>query len=360
MKTLATLFFSLFLFSLSPSIAAPKYDKIWEFYTTSKYDEALALIEEGLLESPKDVLLLDLNLQIIKNRKDYKTSIELMKKLIDAAPNPNPYMFSNYSLFSFGSVSSTDEDLLERVLSELLENPKLDATMLAVLRENLGNYYLARHQRARAEASYGSIGAISEWSLLGPFENLMGNGFDKYQEVIDNPSKTTFKGKYNASISWYPLKYNIPGRWIHLGNYCFTSRALVFAQTFCISPVEQDVYLRIGISGSLKVFVNDALVLKENQEINNGIDAMSVKVHLNAGNNRIVIQLGNSESSGRVNFNIRLTDANYKLVENLTYTTVVSDYKKATLAQVPPREAITYIKFFNEQAAAKGVFEYYN
>ena len=359
MKTLSTLFFALFLFSLSQSYAAPKYDKIWEYFTTSKYDEALALIEEGLVENPTDVILLDMHLQIIKNKKDYKTSIAQMKKLIDAAPNPNPYMMANYSLFSFSSVSSTDEDLLERVLGELIENPKLDATMQAALRDELGNYYLARHQRSRAEVSFSSIGSISEWSLLGPFENLMGNGFDKYQEVIDKPTETTFKGKYNASISWYPLKYHIPGRWIHLGNYCFTSRAIVFAQTFCISPVEQDVYLRIGISGSLKVYVNDAVVLKENQEINNGIDAMSVKVHLNAGNNRIVIQLGNSESSGRVNYNIRLTDANYKLIENLTYTSVVTDYKKSTLAQVPQREAIPYLQFFNQQAAAKGIFEYY-
>ena len=34
----------------------------------------------------------------------------------------------------------------------------------------------------------------------------------------------------------------------------------MYAQTFVNSPIAQEVYLRAGTSGSLKVWVNDALV----------------------------------------------------------------------------------------------------
>ncbi|MBI3260277.1 MAG: hypothetical protein HYZ54_12525 [Ignavibacteriae bacterium] len=360
MKIYLQLFLAVFLLAFSNSSAAPKYDKIWELYTNSKYDEALVLIQEGLIENPKDINLLDMSVNIIKDKGDYKTTIAQMFKLIDAAPNPNPYIQSHYELFSFNSVSSTDEDQFEKVVNEVLENPKLDGTISASLRDELGNYYLARHNRSQAERTYRDIGSVSEWSLLGPFENLMGNGFDKYGEVLEKPQQTAFIGTYNAHISWYPISYNIPGRWIHMEQYCFLPRSIVFAQTFCKSKTDQDVYLRIGISGSLKVYVNDAIVLKENQEINNGIDAMSVKVHLNKGYNRILVQLGNSEGNGRVNFNLRLTNDKYNPIEGLEYSTGYVDYQKATLNVLPSRIDVPYLKYFIDQSKNKDVFEYYN
>ncbi len=360
MKIYLQLFISFFLFAFSVSSAVPKYDKIWEYYTNSQYEEALVLIQQGLIESPKDINLLDLSVNILKDKGDYKATVAQMFKLIDAAPNPNPYIQSYYELFSFNSVSSTDEDEFEKVVTELLENPKLDGTISASLRDELGNYYLARHNRSKAERTYKEIGSVSEWSLLGPFENLMGNGFDKYNEVLAKPQQTSFVGTYNANISWYPIAYNIPGRWIHMEQYCFQSRSIVFAQTFCKSQTDQDVYLRIGISGSLKVYVNDAIVLKENQEINNGIDAMSVKVHLNKGYNRILVQLGNSEGNGRVNFNMRLTNDKYIPIEGLEYSTGYVDYQKATLKELPARIDVPYLKYFIEQSKNKDVFEYYN
>lgn len=359
MKRFARLLFCLLFVSFTNAVAAPNYDKIWEYFTSSKYDDALTEIRAGLVENPNDVVLLDMGLQIMKNKKDYSANIAQMQKIIEAAPNPNPYIQSNYSLFSFNSVSSTDEDMLETVLTELLDNPKLDATITASLRDELGNYYLARHKRSKAERVFGQIGSVSDWSLLGPFENLMGNGFNKYSNVIEKPTATSFTGYYNAVISWYPMKYHIPGRWVHLEQYCFSSRAIVFAQTFCNSPVEQDVYLRIGISGSLKVFVNDVVVMSEIQEINNGIDAMSVKVHLNKGYNRIVLQLGNSDRNGRVNFNLRLTDEKSNVVPNLTYSTDYVEYKKAPSAPIPARISVPYLQYFVDESNKKGVFEYY-
>jgi predicted Zn-dependent protease len=360
MKTLFTLLLVVVVVTQLNAASNPKYDKIWKLFTNSEYNLALTTVQEELIEHPNDVALLDIQLQIIKNSKDYKTAIEYILKLIDAVPNPNPYIQSNFELFSTKAVSATNEDILERTLRDLINHTKIDATISASLRDELGSFYLDHHQRRKAEEVYASIGSVATWSLLGPFENLMGNGFDKYPDVIDNPKQKIFKGKYNADIAWYPLKYHIPGRWIHLENYCYTSRGIVFAQTFCISAIEQDVYLRIGISGSLKVYVNDVVVLRENQEINNGIDAMNVKIHLAKGVNRIVLQLGNSDGNGRVNFNMRLTDASYTIIKNLTFSNEVTDYQKASSKeQRTAREIAPYQGYFIAEANKKNELEYY-
>lgn len=360
MKTLSTLLLALIVVAELHASSVPKYNKIWELFTTNKFNEALVAIQDELITNPKDEALLDLQLQIVKKNNDYKTAIKHVYTFIEAVANPNPFLQSNFELFSIRSVSPADEELLERTLLDLINHPKIDPTMSASLRDELGNYYLSHHQRSKAEEIYASIGSVSTWSLLGPFENLMGNGFDKYTDVVENPGQTVFRGKYNAEISWYPLKYHIPGRWIHLENYCYSARGIVFAQTYCTSPVDQDVYIRIGISGSLKVFVNDAVVLRENQEINNGIDAMSAKIHLNKGTNRIVIQLGNSDANGRVNFNMRITDEKVQLVPNLTYAHGPSQYQKATNKTLPTvREIAPYQKYFMDQAGKKGDLQYF-
>ncbi|MFN8358465.1 MAG: transglutaminase domain-containing protein [Candidatus Kapaibacterium sp.] len=360
MKTLSTLL--LFCAAVLQIHAAPppNYSKIWELFTNSNYTEAQTLIRQELKNHPNDEALLDLELQIIKNTSDYPKTIEYIRSFIEAAPNPNPFLQSNFELLSSRTVPSSYEKLVEQTLRELVNHPKLDATMTATLRDELGALYLSHNDRKKAEEAYAAIGSVATWSLLGPFENLMGNGFDKYTDVIENPQQEVFKGKYNALVSWYPLKYHIPGRWIHLENYCYSARGIVFAQTYCTSPIDQDVYIRIGISGSLKIFVNDALVMRENQEINNGIDAMSVKVHLAKGANRIVLQLGNSDANGRVNFNMRLTDEKFALIQGLTYSHSYAGYPKAvTKAPLPARSIAPYQGYFLAAAGKKGELEYY-
>jgi hypothetical protein len=52
--------------------------------------------------------------------------------------------------------------------------------------------------------------------------------------------------------------------------------------------------LRVGVSGSVKVWVNDQQILAEPEERNNDLDAYIQTVKLNKGYNRILVQSGES------------------------------------------------------------------
>src|SRR5205823_14600506 len=122
--------------------------------------------------------------------------------------------------------------------------------------------------------------------------------------------------KVGAHVKWLEMKGNRMDKWIDLQYHFFADNSIIFAQTFVNSPVEQQVQLRIGTSGSLKAWVNDILVYTEPKERNNDLDTYNSRVKLNKGYNRILLQIGSSEIN-RSNFLVRITDDNGAPIQGL-------------------------------------------
>ncbi len=82
-------------------------------------------------------------------------------------------------------------------------------------------------------------------------------------------------------------------------------------------PQDQTVYCNIGCAGSVKVWINDELVIAESKERSTELDNYSVKYDLKKGVNRVLVQLGYTNSS-YPSFSLRITDDKYRPITNLT------------------------------------------
>lgn len=130
-----------------------------------------------------------------------------------------------------------------------------------------------------------------------------------------------------------------------------TSNSIVYAQSFVNSETDQDVIFSVGVSGSLKAWVNDALVLSVEDERNCGIDLYAAKVKLNKGANRILIQLGASEVSAS-NFYARFIDEQGNPIQSLAHTHEYADYQKNNSATMPQM-----LEFYPEKFLKKLISE---
>ncbi len=195
----------------------------------------------------------------------------------------------------------------------------------------LALYTLAEHHHLKGELRksrelYGRIGTVQPWSIVGPFENISESGFDRDFGVPGHPERDArFINKRGVAVSWIPLER--PGRsgWLHFGNYLNAEDAIVYAQSYCQSPGDREAVFRLGTSGSVKVWVNDRLAFSEVHERDNHLDTYVFRAPLQAGHNRVLIQIGASGDGG-ANFQLRLTDEAGNSLSDLDWTNEPGNY----------------------------------
>jgi tetratricopeptide (TPR) repeat protein len=280
--------------------------------------------------------------------KEQATSFNYFLEFYKSAPNPDPYimaLFHHKSILGYESLK-TKEQL--NWLLQLTKRTDLNSTLRAYLFEELGEYYEVVQDLKKSREELSQIGAIMEWQIVGDFENISASGFDKnYGPVYHPEPESIFKNKVDAVVKWFDLYKQVSGKWIDFTNNFYCNNTLVFAQTFCNSSSDQFVYLRIGTSGSLKLWVNDQLLFKESEERNNGIDTYIIPVKLFKGNNRILLQVACSKIN-RCNFMMRVTDEAGNILSNLPFSKVYEPYNK-TIQDLPSPVASSAEEFFTNQ-----------
>ena len=205
--------------------------------------------------------------------------------------------------------------------------------MKAMMNSRISSHYENVEEMKKSRTFGDATGSIQTWSTLGAFENISASGFNKDYEVLAHPeSSFDFKNKREVTINWFPIKEVRNDKWIDFTYNHYTRNSIIYAQNFCESDKEQIVQLRIGVSGSVKVWVNDQLVIKDEKETNNGIDNYINEIKLNKGYNRILIQIGSSEID-RSNFLLRITDEKGKSIQGLNFTNEEQDYNKKSRFQ---------------------------
>ncbi|KAA9331794.1 DUF3857 domain-containing protein [Adhaeribacter soli] len=245
-------------------------------------------------------------------------------------PNSYPYTFALWGTESVMAGGGRKSPAQITFLKNLAKDPNANGTMLAMAHSMLGNHFEAINNLSAAENEYKQLGAITDWQLVGEFENISASGFHKdYGPVKQADAKNPFINKNGASVSWFNLPAYRHDRWIDFTYHFYTHNSVIYAQTFVSSPADQEVQLRTGVSGSLKAWVNDKLVLSEAEERNNDLDTYLTKIKLNKGYNRILIQVGESYAN-RSNFMARITDAAGKPVSGLAFSKAPQAYTAET------------------------------
>jgi tetratricopeptide (TPR) repeat protein len=187
---------------------------------------------------------------------------------------------------------------------------------------------------------------IKDWQIVGVFENISGMGFDMDYAPINYPEpNSVFKNKYNADVKWFPAKGYGRGEWIRFWYYFNVKNSIVFAQTFVRSDSNMTVQANLGVSGSVKMWTNDQLNYKEEEELNNGQNSYIFEIKLKKGWNRLLLQMGASENTSS-NFFLTLTDFDGNYLQNVSYSNEFHQYEKVGGENIKTIENphLTYLK----------------
>jgi predicted Zn-dependent protease len=306
------------------------YKKGWEAFSGNDRVEARKYFNQASAnpETKSDALL---SLCLLDwNEFKYNAAFEDFRQFYTSSSNPYPYLYAMSSLpFLFDSsdiLAQNRVDFFEKIAAD----PKLNGTLKAMICERLGSYYEGINNFKKAKELYAKMGALNRWQVLGTFDNTSGSGFSKDWGAVGKSAQTdVFKNKVDADIKWFTPTCNKPNNWFHFEYYFVLNSTIIYTQTFVNSPLAQEVYLRAGNSGSLKIWVNDALVSTISDERNCDLDIYAYKIKLNKGANRILVQTGQSEIDN-ANILIRLTDANANPIPGLTDSEINAEYTKST------------------------------
>jgi tetratricopeptide (TPR) repeat protein len=266
--------------------------------------------------------------------KDATEAFRYFMDFYKNSPNKYPYtqaLYRNKCVLGFNTLKS--EEQLNWML-EILKQPDLNPGLRAHLMEDAGKHFESVYNLKKSREYFSKIGSVMEWQIAGDFENISASGFDKDYAPVNHPEpEAVFKNKINADIKWFDLYKQVDGKWVDLMFNFNCTNTIVFAQTFCNSTSDQKIHLRIGTSGSLKVWINDQLLFREEAERNNGIDTYIIPVKVAKGNNRILLQIGNSKLD-QCNFMMRATDAEGNPLSDLTFSKKYTPYGK-TVQEMP-------------------------
>ena len=318
-------------FTLITGISAENqqaYQKGWEAFSKNNREEARTYFNQSVAGDSKEDALLSLCL-LDWNESKLDAAFDDFCRFYEISSNPYPYLYTMSGLpFLFEPNNFLSPKKLA-FFEKIVTNPAMNGTLKAMIYDQLGLYYEKSNNMKKAKEWYSKMGVITHWQVLGSFDNTSGSGFSKdWGALTKAKTSDVFSNKVEAEVKWYTPTCNKPNNWFYFDYYFYLNNAIMYAQSFVTSAVDQEVFLRAGTSGSLKVWVNDALVSNVPEERNCDLDIYACKIKLNKGANRLLVQIGQSEID-QANFLIRLTDEHANPVEGISDAAIFTDYKKS-------------------------------
>ncbi|MFT5819771.1 MAG: cytochrome c-type biogenesis protein CcmH/NrfG [Crocinitomix sp.] len=317
----------LLLFSVNLT-AQNGLDNFWDLFKKNDYKAAISELENKTVSDPTNqeawlmlTILYDNDLRSYKAMQAFKSFYKLTDKKTE-------YLVAFWRTTAIYSSRIEQRKEREAFFAEILADPAVDGAIKSNIHGARGNwaYDIGDFEGHLSEIE--QSGSLSKWQVVGEFENISASGFDKNYSPINQPTLSArFKNKQEADVHWFKSEIFRTGEWIRPAYHFDTDNAIIFAQSFVNSQVDQEVELRIGTSGSLKAWVNDCLVLSESEEYDNYADTYRTKIKLKKGNNRLLLQIGSSEISSQ-NFMVRITDEKGNPLNNFTHSANYGDYPK--------------------------------
>jgi transglutaminase-like putative cysteine protease/predicted Zn-dependent protease len=318
----------------------------WQAFFDNKRDDARALFTASTQQDETAAEgYLGLSLLAHLDRPSAE-SFDNFQKFCSKSKYPQPYIYALWSTESVNPTAGKKKPEELAFFKSITENKDYDGMLAAMASSMIGKHFESSNQFDKADAEYNKIGSIDKWQIAGEFENISTSGFDRKFDPIDHPeADAVFTTKHGAKIGWHDVTDLRHDKWLDFTFYANAENAIVYSQTFVKADREQDVQFRIGVSGSVKVWVNDALLLAVPEERNNDLDSYIQDLKLNKGYNRILVQIGESYA-GRSNFMVRLTDNNGHPIPNLVCEAKARPYVKAAkiVSQKTEPFAITYFE----------------
>jgi hypothetical protein len=275
------------------------------------------------------------------NNRNYNVAFENFKEFCTNNKDAEPYI---YSLWTSGIFTQIDEAKQKDVMSfmtDLATKTTTNVTIKAMANNYIGEQLM--YNRKPYIPEFNKISDLNNWASVGDFENMSGSGFNKDYGVLQHPeAEYTFKNKINADVKWFDIPCYRFDKWMDNEYYYQVDNSLIYSQTFLFSDTDKEMIMMAGVSGSIKIWINDVLVFNEKEERNTDFDLYQFKIKLQKGYNRVLLQTGSSEID-KNNFSIRLKNLDGTLLQNPVSQAKKTTYPKATEYTSEP------IKFWAEK-----------
>ncbi|MGD8501325.1 MAG: S41 family peptidase, partial [Phycisphaerales bacterium] len=210
------------------------------------------------------------------------------------------------------NVTLEDSILVERICSHVrnVERQAMQSGANA-FRMHLRLAIIHKRQGNQEEAlkHYNATGFIHNraWSVIGPFDNTNGLGFEmQYPPESKLDFATEYTGK-NGKVKWFRSENEPMDGFVDLVSLVGPADwAVAYAAANAQSPDTREVQLRIGSDDGVRVWLNGELVLSRNVDRAAVIDQDIVPVTLRKGPNQLVLKICNR--TGGWGFYTRITD----------------------------------------------------
>lgn len=323
------------------------FEKLKQNKRTEAIDEFSSLKNDAT--SGKDALL-GLVLLELDNRH-YEKAFDYFKEFASNNNNAPAYIYALWTSGIFNQLNTAKTQEAVAFLKTYVVKPEVDVTLKAMINELLGDQLFSSNKFKEALVEFGNIGDVRNWATVGVFENMSGSGFNKDFGVLAHPeAEYSFKNKVNVDVKWFNIKNIRSDRWLDLDYYYHIDNSVIYTQTFMESETDKEAIMMIGVSGSVKVWINDFLVFSEKEERNTDFDLYQAKVKLNAGKNRILVQTGCSDID-KNNFALRFKSLDGKIISNIKSSPVADKYTKAQPYEVVINK-LWVEKFFEDRIVA--------
>ena len=212
-----------------------------------------------------------------------------------------------------GSEKAKDEgryvEIAEKVMSAMPANPTIQLLANVALAE----YYREHDQSDKAEDYMSKTGFIAEsaWSIIGPFNNPDGIGYNKVY-IPEDAMQINMTAKYDGvdgQIGWQRRIDNTFDGFVDLEKI-FGRKinwVMAYARTTVTVPDERKAQIRLGSDDQAKVWLNGEEVFAYSESRSAAMDQNTIPVTLKAGENSILVKI--CDEIGFWGFYLRLTDA---------------------------------------------------
>ncbi len=157
-----------------------------------------------------------------------------------------------------------------------------------------------------AAAKHRRLGLVTDWLVIGPFDNEGKSGFDAvYPPEKQADLDAACTGKERA-VRWRLYPAGLGSDFVELGAI-FRPRVNVvaYALTLVYSPVEQEVALRFGTDDAVKIWLDGALAYTDDGHHGAAFDQAAAGVVLREGWNKLLVKVTQGEGAWR--FCLRIT-----------------------------------------------------
>ncbi|MGH7493941.1 MAG: hypothetical protein ACREOO_16300 [bacterium] len=271
-----------------------------------------------------------------------------LEKALSLVPDPYSYI---YAAWATGKMRDANYNMKVEhlaLLEKLGQQADTGGSLQAMANDQLAQHFLSKGDFTKSQKYFEKVGALREWTIIGPFDNVSASGYDKiYPPELEYSPQQEYEGKNSLSVKWFALTATPHTGWINHRDYFSHLDAVYYANTFVYAPAKMNAELRLGTSGSVKAFLNDEPMIAGPDENNNDLDTYVVATELQAGWNRLLIKCGFSEIYS-CNFLARITDERGGPIRELKFSTAPQAYSPRPGAPVQPRLNFAET-FFQEQ-----------